>query len=265
VRDTCLSRPTADWDMMMGKDGMMPGMMGDMKPGMKPGMDGMKPDDDYNYEDGSMDLVNPNMTDMMPGMDMLPGMPLDDMMPGMMEVMMKEMMGSMMGMMDIMKGSMMMGPDMAPVLSNITCIMQEMKWMDKNQMPNPKGIKKMIKSFNLNPLLTMNMCKEIDTCAMQSMCSMDMDSAFGPKIAQMMNFMKCAGYKLFGACAMNEMMMKMPMGPVADGPLDDATMMAHMAAHMAEQGQQDPEEMEKEGTFMMIMQTMFGPMSPFMQ
>merc|ERR1719495_1738513 len=112
----------------------------------------------------------------------------------------------------------------------------------------------MIKDLNLNPMLTMMMCKEIDTCAYQSMCSGDKDSPFGYKMSMVMNFLKCVGYKMFASCAMNEMMFKLPIGPMEG---DMATQMTAMTAHMAQNGQKDPMEMENEGIFMMIMQTMF--------
>merc|ERR1719342_186656 len=114
-------------------------------------------------------------------------------------------------------------------------------------------------------MLTMMMCKEVDTCAYQATCSGDKDSPFGHKMSMVMNFLRCVGYKMFACCAMNEMMMKLPMGPMSDEPMDDAAKMTAMMAHMAQNAQNDPMEMEKEGSFMMIMQTMFGPMSPFMQ
>merc|ERR1711962_738850 len=157
---------------------------------------------------------------------------------------------------------------MPPVLSNITCIMQHMKWMDAHYQPHVTGMQKVIKGLNLNPFLTMSMTNDIDHCAKETSCLMDKDSPFGPKVSRMMNFLRCVGYKFFKCCVINEMMLKLPMGPMSPEPLDDATKLQHMATHMAEASNKDPMEMmkenAKEGAFMMIMQTMFGPQSPFM-
>merc|ERR1712180_407821 len=153
------------------------------------------------------------------------------------------------------------GNDMEPSM-----IMKHMvhEMMEGVKMPHVKGMQMMIKGLNLNPFLTMSMTNDIDHCAKETSCLMDKDSPFGPKISKMMNFLRCVGYKFFKCCVINEMMLKLPMGPMSPEPLDDATKLQHMATHMAEASNKDPMEMMKEGAFMMIMQTMFGPQSPFM-
>merc|ERR1712106_318181 len=178
---------------------------------------------------------------------------MGDMMPGMMP----DMMGGMQDMMGRMGD---MGPKMPRgIISNITCIMQEMQWMDDYGFPNPEHLMNTVENMTLNPFLTMSMNQEIAKCHSKSMCSMDnMDSPFGPKLTQMMDYAKCIGYGFFKSCAMSEMMMKLPSGPITE-EIKAATM-ADRAAY-----QPDEEEMKKEGAFMNIIMTMFGPMSPFMQ
>ncbi|CAL4184037.1 unnamed protein product [Meganyctiphanes norvegica] len=257
VRDTCLSMPTV-WDDSMDEPYPEPEPQGEPEPFPEPEGDGMNMTV-YEMGDGMNMTMDDMMGDMMPGMMGMPGMP-----PGMMGNMMGEMMGGMMGdmknMMEGMMGDMMSMKGMIEpsILSNITCIMQQMEWMDEKQNPNPRYLKDMITSLNLNPFITMSMQKEIAMCHAKSMCHMDMESPFGPKLSKMMAYAKCIGYGMFKSCAMNEVMMKMPMGP-----MNETTMPAFMAAMGG--GGFDPEEAEKDSAFMGIIMTMFGPMSPFMQ
>ncbi|CAL4236531.1 unnamed protein product, partial [Meganyctiphanes norvegica] len=162
VRDTCLSMPTV-WDDSMHYQ-YDPYPEGEPEPFPEPEGDGMNMTV-YEMKDGMMDDM---MGDMMPGMMGMPGMN-----PDMMGNMMGEMMGAMMGdMKNMMEGIMantmrmngMKGMIESSILSNISCIMQQMEWMDEKQNPNPSYLKDMITSLNLNPFITMSMQSEIAKC-----------------------------------------------------------------------------------------------------
>merc|ERR1719244_954483 len=114
--------------------------------------------------------------------------------------------GMMEGMKDMMPG--IPGPDPACIISNISCIIHEMQWMEMDYLSNT------IANLSLNPILTMTMQKEMTMCHAKSMCAMD-ESPFGPKLTKMMNYLRCLGYGFFKSCVMSEMM-KLPSGPVTD-------------------------------------------------